>query len=149
MKAKVLIIEEISMLTDETLSMVDTVCREIKQNQKPFGGIQVIFAGDFFQLPPVVRRETKRNTQIMLLDDSTSLIIYNFAFNSPAWTELNPIVCYLTEQHRQEDRDFLNLLLAIRQNVFNSGHLSHIKKRKINSFDYTQNKSFINILKLF
>jgi len=148
-KAKVLIIEEISMLTDETLSMVDTVCREIKQNQKPFGGIQVIFAGDFFQLPPVVRRETKRNTQIMLLDDSTSLIIYNFAFNSPAWTELNPIVCYLTEQHRQEDRDFLNLLLAIRRNVFNNGHLSHIEKRKINPFDYTQNKSLINIPKLF
>ena len=85
----------------------------------------------------------------MLLDSSTSLIICNFAFNSPAWTKLNPIVCYFTEQHRQEDRDFLNLLLAIRQNVFNSGHLSHIEKRKINSFDYTQNKSFINILKLF
>jgi len=48
MKAKVLIIEEISMLTGETLSMIDTVCREIKQNQKPFGGIQVIFAEDFF-----------------------------------------------------------------------------------------------------
>ena len=149
MKAKVLIIEEISMLTGETLSMIDTVCREIKQNQKPFGGIQVIFAGNFFQLPPVFKQDAKKNTQIMLLDSSTSFIICNFAFNSPAWTKLNPIVCYFTEQHRQEDRDFLNLLLAIRQNVFNSGHLSHIKKRKINSFDYTQNKSFINILKLF
>jgi len=85
----------------------------------------------------------------MLLDSSTSLIICNFAFNSPAWTKLNPIVCYFTEQHRQEDRDFLNLLLAIRRNVFNNGHLSHIEKRKINPFDYTQNKSFINILKLF
>lgn len=148
-KAKVLIIEEISMLTGETLSMVDTVCCEIKENQKPFGGIQVIFAGDFFQLPPVVRQEAKENAQIMLLKDSTSLITNNFAFNSPAWTELNPIVYYLTEQHRQEDRDFLNLLSAIRRNVFNSGHLSHIEKRKINPFDYTQNKSFINIPKLF
>lgn len=138
-KAKVLIIEEISMLTGDTLSMVDTVCREIKQNSKPFGGIQVILAGDFFQLPPVVNAP------------------FLFAFDSPSWKELNPTVCYLTEQHRQEDGDFLELLSAIRQNIFNTSHLSHIEKRKINPFDYTstslsagtQDKSMTNIPKLF
>ncbi len=148
-KAKVLIIEEISMLTRDTLSMIDTVCREIKQNSKPFGGIQVILAGDFFQLPPVVRREVVENTQTILLDGSTSLTTSVFAFDSPAWKELNPIVCYLTEQHRQEDGDFLNLLSAIRQNVFNSSHLFHIEKRKIDPFDYAQDKSMANIPKLF
>ena len=144
-KTKILIIEEISMLTGDTLSMVDTVCREIKQNSKPFGGIQVIFAGDFFQLPPVVRRESKENIQTMLLEKSSTF----FAFDSPSWKELNPIVCYLTEQHRQEDGDFLNVLSAIRQNVFNSDHLSHIETRKIDSFDFAKNKSFTNIPKLF
>ena len=116
------------MLTGDTLSMVDTVCREIKQNSKPFGGIQVILAGDFFQLPPVVRREVVENTQTMLLDGSTSLTTSIFAFDSPSWKELNPIVCYLTEQHRQEDEDFLELLSAIRRNVFNNNHLFHIEK---------------------
>lgn len=144
-KAKVLIIEEISMLTGDTLSMVDTVCREIKQNLKPFGGIQVILAGDFFQLPPVVRREVDNNGQATLIEKSKSF----FAYDSSAWIELNPIVCYLTEQHRQEDRDFLNLLSAIRQNVFNNNHLFHIEKRKINPFDYAQDKSLTNIPKLF
>lgn len=130
-KAKVLIIEEISMLTGDTLSMVDTVCREIKQSSKPFGGIQVILAGDFFQLPPVVNAP------------------FHFAFDSPAWKELNPIVCYLTEQHRQEDGDFLELLSAIRGNVFNNNHLSHIETRRVMSFDFAHDKSLKNIPKLF
>lgn len=116
-KAKVLVIEEISMLTSETLSMVDAVCREIKQNSEPFGGMQVIFAGDFFQLPPVVKRETEEGS--------------SFAYDSPVWTGLNPIVCYLTEQYRQDDSDFLNLLTAIRHNAFGNDHLRHIESRKI------------------
>ena len=148
-KTKILIIEEISMLTGDTLSMIDTVCREIKQNSKPFGGIQVIFAGDFFQLPPVVRREVKENTQTMLLDGSTPLTTSSFAFYSSTWKELNPTVCYLTEQHRQEDGDFLELLSAIRDNVFNKNHLSHIETRRIRSIDFTKDKALKNIPKLF
>ncbi len=46
--ASVLIIEEVSMLTPETLALVDMVCRQVKQDEKPFGGMQVIFVGDFF-----------------------------------------------------------------------------------------------------
>ncbi len=113
--AKVLIIEEVSMLLPETLSMIDAVCRKIKQSSDPFGGLQVVFAGDFFQLPPVAKEES----------------LARFAYDSPAWTEANPIVCYLTEQHRQDDSTFLALLSAIRRNAFNSDHLRHLEKRKI------------------
>jgi len=144
-KAKALIIEEISMLTGDTLSMVDTVCREIKQNSKPFGGIQIIFAGDFFQLPPVVRREVDNNEQTTLIEKSKSF----FAYDSSAWIELNPIICYLTEQHRQEDGDFLELLSAIRGNKFSKHHLSHIETRRVRSFDFAKDKSMLNIPKLF
>jgi ATP-dependent exoDNAse (exonuclease V) alpha subunit len=49
----VLIIDEISMLSANTLDMIDRIVREIKNDQRPFGGMQVIFCGDFFQLPPV------------------------------------------------------------------------------------------------
>ncbi|TSC90399.1 MAG: ATPase AAA [Microgenomates group bacterium Gr01-1014_5] len=125
--AKVLIIEEVSMLTSDTLFMVDTVCRKIKQNSESFGGMQVIFAGDFFQLPPVVKRETEENAQTALIETPLA----RFAFDSPAWTEANPIVCYLTEQHRQDDNDLLAVLSAIRQGTFNANHLNHIKTRKI------------------
>ena len=125
-KAKVLIIEEVSMLTSGTLLMVDTVCREIKQSTEPFGGMQVVFAGDFFQLPPIVKRETEERAQIELIERSS-----RFAYDSPSWTGTNPIVCYLTEQYRQDDSDFLNLLSAIRHNAFVSDHLHHIEKRII------------------
>lgn len=115
-KAKILVIEEVSMLSPETLSMVDAVCREIKQNPESFGGIQVILAGDFFQLPPVVKMEK---------------LSARFSYGSSAWTKANPIICYLTEQHRQDDGDFLTLLSAIRGNTFGRNHWPHIEARKI------------------
>jgi len=128
-RAKVLIIEEVSMLSPETLSMVDTVCREIKQSPKPFGGLQTVFAGDFFQLPPVVKTEAENNAQTTLIKKSSS----RFAYDSSAWIQANPIVCYLTEQYRQDDSDFLALLSAIRRNTFGTDHLCRIKTRKIES----------------
>ena len=74
-KAKALVIEEVSMLLPETLSMIDAVCREIKQSSDSFGGMQLVLSGDFFQLPPVVKTETKYNGQTALIDGSTSLTI--------------------------------------------------------------------------
>ncbi|MEK9143312.1 MAG: PIF1 family DEAD/DEAH box helicase [Patescibacteria group bacterium] len=125
-RAKILIVEEVSMLTSETLSMIDAVCRKIKQRPDPFGGIQVVFVGDFFQLPPVVKREAQDNAQPKLMEESSS----RFAYDGPAWKEVNPIVCYLTEQYRQDDRDFLTLLSAIRRNAFTIDHLHQIEARK-------------------
>ena len=94
----VLIIDEISMLSGEFFEMCDLVLRHIRRNSAPFGGMQVVCSGDFFQLPPVQR---EGNT-------------YRYAFESEAWTRLNPIVCYLTEQYRHEGSEFLGILSAIR-----------------------------------
>ena len=54
-----------------------------------------------------------------------------FAYDCPAWTRSNPVACYLTEQHRQDDDDFLTLLAAIRRNGFANDHLGRIESRKI------------------
>lgn len=140
LRTKVLIIEEVSMLNPETLSIVDMVCRKITQRSEPFGGVQVVFSGDFFQLPPVVKRETGSNTQTALVEASSA----RFAYDSPAWKELNPAVCYLSDQYRQDDRDFLALLSAIRSNAFGTDHLHHIEAR------YTQPRAIPdNVTKLF
>jgi ATP-dependent DNA helicase PIF1 len=60
--AKVLIIDEISMLDAATLGSVDRVLRSIRrkvlQEEEPFGGLQIVFVGDFFQLPPVSKSNT-------------------------------------------------------------------------------------------
>lgn len=99
----VLIIDEISMLGRDTLSMVDAILREVRGREYPFGGMQVVLVGDFFQLPPIVRR------------DSIEYGAAPFAFTSIAWDALNPIVCYLHEQHRQSDEIFTKLLSALRR----------------------------------
>ena len=125
--AKVLIIDEVSMLSSETLSMVDAVLRGIKRNPHPFGGLQVILVGDFFQLPPIMRKEIESDKQADMFTENKSI----FAYNSSVWNKLNPLVCYLTEQYRQDDEEFLNILNAIRSNSFEDKHLQSINKRKI------------------
>ncbi|MBI5138732.1 MAG: AAA family ATPase [Candidatus Vogelbacteria bacterium] len=140
-RAKVLIIDEVSMLGPETLTMVDQVCREIKDSSEAFGGMQIVFVGDFFQLPPIVRYEAvqKKDNYVnqeslwgaeIVLDEEAKAPP-RFAFASPAWEAASPMVCYLTEQHRQDDPEFLQLLSAIRRNEFEEGHLEHLGKRKV------------------
>ncbi len=113
-KTQVLIIDEVSMLSGNVLSMVDAVCREIRQQDRAFGGMQVVLVGDFFQLPPIAKRGS-----------STS-----FAFESDAWRSLNPLVCYLEEQHRQEDPVLLSILTAIREGSWDESHVSHVMRRE-------------------
>jgi ATP-dependent exoDNAse (exonuclease V) alpha subunit len=123
-KVKVLIIDEISMLKNATLDMVDRVCKTFKRNNKSFGGLQVIFAGDFFQLPPVERYSPKAHMeQVSLYPDGVDEIMYEqvedqiktpFAFLSQSWKEADPHVCYLHEQYRQDDHALLRILSEMR-----------------------------------
>jgi hypothetical protein len=129
-KAKVLIIDEVSMLGPDTLNMVDQVCREVLGNSRPFGGVQIILVGDFFQLPPIVRRgEVPESEDGVLFEADAKRPL--FAYESAAWVRANPVTCYLTEQHRQADPTFLNILSAIRRNEFGEDHLEHLQPRVI------------------
>ena len=125
--AKVLIIDEVSMLLPETLSMIDAVCREIKQSSEPFGGRQVVLVGDFFQLPPIIKPQVGNDSPIMFIEERST----RFAYDSPAWERANLSVCYLTEQHRQDDGEFLALLSAIRRNAFGADHLCRLTSRTV------------------
>ena len=125
--ARVLIIDEVSMLSATLLSMVDAVCREVRRDQSPFGGLQVILVGDFFQLPPVVAREGSSIKNGMFTQDDGGRS--EFAFDSPAWNNLDPIVCYLSEQHRQEDATFLEFLSALRGGNIVESHKVLLRKR--------------------
>ena len=83
----VLIIDEISMLHAKQLNLVNQVLKHVRKSDDAFGGIQVVVAGDFFQLPPIGSRgESNRD---------------KFAFMSEAWLDAEFHICYLSEQHRQ------------------------------------------------
>ena len=126
-RAKVLIIDEISMLPPGTLLMIDAICREIKKCPEPFGGMQAVLVGDFFQLPPIEKKNLDNDGQIELITEPLA----RFVYDSPVWMRMNPAVCYLTEQYRQDDKDFLSVLSAIRRNAFCDDHLCRIETRKI------------------
>src|ERR1035437_8791808 len=63
-RTRVLIIDEISMLSVNMLDMIDMVCREVRQNSEAFGGMQIVLVGDFFQLPPFVKRNNLEKNQL-------------------------------------------------------------------------------------
>ncbi|MEO6536635.1 MAG: AAA family ATPase [Candidatus Paceibacterota bacterium] len=115
-KTSILIIDEISMLSANVLVMVDAVCREVKRVPEPFGGIQVVLVGDFFQLPPIGKRDAGNAA---------------FAFESSVWEDLHAVVCYLTEQHRQEDKRFLSVLASIRSADADPSTVSAIMNREV------------------
>ena len=114
-KTDVLVIDEISMLHDYRLDMVDYVCRVVrKQPDVPFGGIQLIASGDFFQLPPINRGDAR---------------VGGFVVNSNVWRELDPVVCYLEEQHRQNDEQLLDILNAMRAGDLRRHHVELLLSR--------------------
>jgi ATP-dependent exoDNAse (exonuclease V) alpha subunit len=121
-RASVIIIDEISMLAAHQLDMADQLFRAFAQVDAAFGGVQAVLCGDFFQLPPVRRGPSKEDISRQKSKPQASFDFSNavandeprFAYESAAWKSLGPQVCYLDEQHRQSDREFLETLGAIR-----------------------------------
>lgn len=111
-KTDVLIIDEISMMHDYNLDMVDQAMRLIRENESPFGGIQIILVGDFFQLPPVKQGGSG-----------------NFVVFSKVWKQMNVKVCYLEEQFRQDDAELQDILNAMRDGTLNQRHINLLKSR--------------------
>lgn len=97
----VLVIDEVSMLHGQRLNMVNQLAKILRGSDLPFGGLQVVLVGDLFQLPPVSRGPGP----------------VDFVHLSEAWSDLNPQICYITEQHRQQGSDqLLEFLEAMRLN---------------------------------
>ena len=197
--AKVLVIDEVSMLSASTLAMAEAVCREVRKGQpraeEPFGGLQVILVGDFFQLPPVSHSghprdshpspfgsspqageqgDTDSSEEFPTLDLNSGVLSSSapfqrgekrtlgasqdlerpssdakgvqlryegsessrgrgagshFAFAAPIWQKASPLVCYLSEQHRQEDKAFLDFLSAVRKGSVEERHKQLLRTR--------------------
>jgi len=97
-KLKLLIIDEVSMISPEIFSSMDLILRGFKGTDAPFGGVQVVISGDFFQLPPVSKVPKEKR----------------FAWQSPVWKALDLQTCYLQEKFRQDDDRLIGVLDDIR-----------------------------------
>jgi ATP-dependent DNA helicase PIF1 len=109
---KTLVIDEVSMLPGKIIEFVDYVCREVRGDPRPFGGIQVIAVGDFLQLPPVAK--TGR---------------YDWAFASPVWEALDFSNVTLRVVHRQDDPEFVSILNQFREGTVTKEGAVTLKKR--------------------
>lgn len=114
-RADILVIDEISMLHDFRLDLVDAVMRRIREQDVPFGGAQVVLCGDFFQLPPVNRRDSRQG---------------GFITGAQVWQEGAFTVCYLDDQYRQvDDTAYSAILNGIRAGVLTRSQLEILRAR--------------------
>lgn len=114
-KADILVIDEVSMLHDFRLDMVEQILRTVRDNVEPFGGMQVVLCGDFFQLPPVNRSDSRQGS---------------FVIASEAWQQGIFEVCYLQKQYRQtNDQDYTDILNGIRAGFLTRAQLDTLQGR--------------------
>jgi ATP-dependent DNA helicase PIF1 len=111
---ELLIIDEVSMLSEKLFIILDTIAKIIKKNQKPFGGIQIIFAGDFHQLPPIGEE-----------DDEKSI---NFCFESELFNLTFKNQILLKTIFRQKDPNYQKILSEIRTGKLKSSSLKILNK---------------------
>jgi hypothetical protein len=127
-KLKVLIIDEISMVSPEIFTSMDKILRAFKQNDLPFGGVQTILSGDFFQLPPINRVNSDKR----------------FAWQSPSWKALDLKTCYLQKKFRQDDDVLISILDEIRCGDVSSNSYDILNSRhhKDLDIDFTPTKLY-------
>ncbi|MFT4094938.1 MAG: helix-turn-helix domain-containing protein [Niabella sp.] len=105
---EILIIDEVSMLRCDVLDMLDLALRSARKSQQRFGGVQILFIGDLYQLPPVVKAASE---EILFRFYSSP-----FFFEAKALEGLNLLTVTLKKVYRQTDGTFLQMLNAIRDN---------------------------------
>jgi ATP-dependent DNA helicase PIF1 len=115
--AKLLIIDEISMMTPDLFEKLDTIGKAIRNKPQPWGGIQLVVCGDFFQLPPVYKT----------WDPSATA---RFVFDSPAWHSANFQPMLLSKIERQTDATFQKLLNEARLGALSEESIAVLKRRK-------------------
>ena len=106
----VLIIDEISMMSDELFDMLNTLGKTIRKSTKPFGGIQLLFCGDFYQLPPVDAK---------------------FCFEHKEWSSVFPETVQLSILFRQKEASYQSILHEIRRGSLSKENHQLLKDRMI------------------
>ena len=115
-RADILIIDEISMMSPELFEKLNSVGKRVRGGTKPWGGLQLILCGDFYQLPPVVREPVAA--------------VGKYAFDAPAWKAANLTPVLLTRIERQTDHVFQTLLNEARVGQLSDTSIQILKSRQ-------------------
>ena len=129
-KTQTLIIDEVSMLDAERIDLIEKVTRLARESWEPFGGLQVVLCGDFFQLPPVAKSDEEPP---------------HFVYKSAAWQNMNLKICYLHEQYRQGDKELLRILNAIREAKVDDTVVNRLRQCRNTNFSSNPVSRFVRL----
>ena len=122
----ILIIDEISMMSDKMFDLLDTIGRKILNNKKPFGGIQIILSGDFFQLPPVAENV--------------------FCFESDKFINSFDSIYSLDQIYRQNDSVYKKILNNLRIGKITQNAICKLESRLINNLNVKLDDNITRLL---
>lgn len=133
---ELLVIDEISMVRCDTLDAIDTVLRHVRQrNFERFGGVQVLFIGDMYQLPPVI---LSQEWQIL-----SQYYRSPYFFDSKVVEEEPPVYIEFNKIYRQSDEQFIKLLNQVRNNEMDSDSIQLLESRLLPNFRQSKNDGYI------
>lgn len=113
-ETRILAIDEISMISANLFEILDQVLRAVRENNKPFGGLQILLFGDFLQLAPITRYGDEEQ---------------NFCFTSQSWKNLDLQTFNLQEIFRQHDKKFIKILNNLRFGNLDEDDLEQLNLR--------------------
>lgn len=138
-KIELLVIDEISMVRCDVLDAIDTILKSVRRNHtSPFGGVQVLFIGDLYQLPPVVSRNEWEEVLGNYYDSP-------FFFDSKAVKEQMPLLIELTKIYRQKEESFVSLLNKVRNNRLDKEDYDALNLRFIPDFQPSTEEKYITL----
>ena len=116
---KCLVIDEISMLDSALFDKLDMIARKLRENDRPFGGLQLLLVGDFAQLPPVSKGDQS----------------VGFCFEAKGWDQAIQVQAELRHVFRQSNTEFVQLLNCIREGVCTPAMTARLNSTRNNSFN--------------
>lgn len=134
---ELLIIDEVSMLRADLLDAIDFMMQSVRRNNRPFGGVQVLFIGDLMQLPPIIKDE----------EWATLRKYYSgkFFFNAQVIEQNPPLYIELSKILRQTDAKFISVLNNLRNNKITNEDISVLNQFVNPNFDLKENKGYITL----
>jgi ATP-dependent exoDNAse (exonuclease V) alpha subunit len=146
LRLSTILIDEISMVRADLLDAMDIFLRRVREDDRPFGGVQMIFFGDLYQLPPVVtpvdRERFFASYASPYFFDSNVFQGMRDLFSEPFQLEY----IELEKIYRQKDQDFIDILNAVRENTLTEDHLGSLNARVDPDFIPETEEGYIHLM---
>lgn len=134
---ELLVIDEVSMVRADTLDAIDIILKSVRSDMRPFGGVQVLFVGDLYQLPPVVR-----DHEWQVLKNHYSSV---FFFDAKVFKQAPPVLIELDKIYRQQDGNFVGLLNKIRENQITAEDLERLNQYYDSDFQVPFGEKYVTL----